>query len=262
MGDRCALRTPRPPEPRNTQRTGPVGRARLDAVDRAIVEALQRNGRESFRHIASEIGVSEATIRARYARLVRREHRPGHRRDQPARPRVRGDGDRRRPYDRRARGVADALAGWEEASYVVVTAGRFDLLVELVCSDRRHLLEITNRIRAVPGVVSTESFVYLELRKQLYDWGTQGVRRRRHAGRPGGRRVSTAETPGRTHAPRGSRAREGPEGRRDRLRLVASSSASRRRRPATASRRRSASSRLPSRSRRRRPCSSPSSRCS
>ncbi len=72
----------------------------------------------------------------------------------------------------RPRRSANALAGWEEASYVVVTAGRFDLLVELVCSDRRHLLEITNRIRAVPGVVSTESFVYLELRKQLYDWGT------------------------------------------------------------------------------------------
>jgi Lrp/AsnC family transcriptional regulator for asnA, asnC and gidA len=173
--NRCALRTPRPPEPRNAQRTGPVGRARLDAVDRAIVEALQRNGRESFRHIASEIGVSEATIRARYARLVDERivqvtgvtNPLGLGFEAMAIVGVRTNGS---PED-----VASQLEGWEEASYVVVTAGRFDLLVELVCSDRRHLLEITNRIRALPGVVSTESFVYLELRKQLYDWGTQGV---------------------------------------------------------------------------------------
>ncbi len=169
------MRTPHPPDPRNAQRTGPVGRARLDAVDRAIVEALQRNGRESFRHIASEIGVSEATIRARYARLVDERivqvtgvtNPLGLGFEAMAIVGIRTTGA---PED-----VAGALEGWEEASYVVVTAGRFDLLVELVCSDRRHLLEMTNRIRAVPDVVSTESFVYLELRKQLYDWGTQGV---------------------------------------------------------------------------------------
>ncbi len=68
--------------------------------------------------------------------------------------------------------VADEIAGWDEAGYVVITAGQFDILVELVCADRRHLLDLTNRIRAVAGVVSTESFLYLELWKQLYDWGT------------------------------------------------------------------------------------------
>ena len=58
----------------------------------------------------------------------------------------------------------------------MVTAGRFDLLVEVVCADRRSLLDVTNRIRALPGVVSTESFLYLELWKQLYDWGVSGYR--------------------------------------------------------------------------------------
>ncbi|MGZ8694234.1 MAG: Lrp/AsnC family transcriptional regulator [Gaiellaceae bacterium] len=166
---------PRPAEPRKTQRTGPVGRARLDAVDRTIVEALQRNGRESFRHIAAEAGVSEATIRARYGRLcdesivqvtgVTNPLGLGFEAMAIVGVRTTGAPDE----------VADELAGWEEASYVVVTAGRFDLLVELVCSDRRHLLETANRIRAVDGVLSTESFVYLELRKQLYDWGTQAA---------------------------------------------------------------------------------------
>ena len=59
--------------------------------------------------------------------------------------------------------VADEVAHWEEADYVVVTAGGFDVLVELVCADRRGLLDVTNRIRALPDVISTESFLYLEL---------------------------------------------------------------------------------------------------
>ena len=69
--------------------------------------------------------------------------------------------------------VADAIAQWDEAGYVVVTAGQFDLLVELVCSDRHELLAMTNRIRSLPEVVSTETFLYLDLWKQLYDWGAR-----------------------------------------------------------------------------------------
>jgi Lrp/AsnC family transcriptional regulator for asnA, asnC and gidA len=68
--------------------------------------------------------------------------------------------------------VSDEIARWDEADYVVVTVGQFDLLVEVVCADRRHLLDVTNRIRALEGVVSTETFLYLEMWKQLYDWGT------------------------------------------------------------------------------------------
>ena len=69
--------------------------------------------------------------------------------------------------------VADAIARWPEADYVVVTAGQFDLVVEVVASDRRELLALTNRMRALDGVVSTETFFYLEMWKQLYDWGTR-----------------------------------------------------------------------------------------
>jgi len=69
--------------------------------------------------------------------------------------------------------VADEIAGWPEAEYVVVTAGQFDVLVELVCTDRRALLDLTNRIRALPDVITTESFLYLELWKQLYNWGAR-----------------------------------------------------------------------------------------
>ncbi len=71
--------------------------------------------------------------------------------------------------------VAEEIARWDEAGYVVVTAGQFDVLVELVCVDRRHLLDLTSRIRGLDGVASTETFLYLELCKQVYDWGANPV---------------------------------------------------------------------------------------
>ena len=157
------------PEPR-----GAVSLPRsLDAVDQGIIEALQRNGRESFRRIAARLGVSEATIRARYARLCddnilqvtgitnplglgfEAQAMVGIRTNGPPEP------------------VANEIATWPEADYVVITAGQFDILVELVCADRRQLLDLTNRIRAIETVASTESFLYLELWKQIYDWGAR-----------------------------------------------------------------------------------------
>jgi len=167
--NRLALRSDR-----DAARRGAVSLPRhVDAVDKAIIEALQKNGREAFRRIAAEVGVSEATIRARYARLCEDNilqvtgitNPLGLGFDAQAMVGVRTTGS---PGP-----VADEIAKWDEADYVVVTAGQFDLLVELVCEDRRHLLDVTNRIRGLDGVVSTESFLYLELWKQLYDWGAR-----------------------------------------------------------------------------------------
>lgn len=168
-----ALRRSAAADVRNAQeRRGAVSRPRrLDEIDSRIIEALQENGRESFRRIAASLGVSEATVRARYARLCaddiiqvtavtnplglgfEAQAMVGIRTAGPPEP------------------VAEEIARWDEAGYVVITAGQFDLLVEIVCEDRRQLLELTSRIRGVHGVTSTESFLYLELWKQLYDWG-------------------------------------------------------------------------------------------
>ena len=155
-------------------RRGPVSRpGGLDRIDSAIVEALQRNGREPFRRIASGLGISEATVRARYARLCdddilqvtgvtnplglgfEAQAMVGVRTAGPPEP------------------VAEEIARWDEAGYVVITAGQFDVLIELVCEDRKHLLALTSRIRGLDGVTSTESFLYLELCKQVYEWGVR-----------------------------------------------------------------------------------------
>src|SRR6476646_5242488 len=147
---------------------GPVGRARrTDELDRSIIEALQANGRESFRAIAARVGVSEATVRARYGRLTAEGILQVVAVTNPL-----GLG-----YEQALVGVktsgspeqaADAIARWPEADYVIATAGQ----VELVATDRRHLLDLTSRLRALPDVVSTETFMYLEMWKQLYDWGS------------------------------------------------------------------------------------------
>jgi Lrp/AsnC family transcriptional regulator, regulator for asnA, asnC and gidA len=144
---------------------------RIDALDQGIIEALQANGRESFRAIAGRLGVSEATIRARYSRLCDDDILQVVGVTNPL-----GLGFEQALVGVKTTGspqpVADAIASWAEADYVVVTAGQYDLVVEVVAVDRRELLELTNRMRALDGVISTETFLYLDLVKQLYDWGT------------------------------------------------------------------------------------------
>ena len=107
---------------------------RVDAIDKGIIEALQANGREPFRRIAATLGVSEATIRARYARLVRGRDPAGDRGHEPARPRLRGAGDGRRAHGRGARAVADEIAQLGRGRRTSSSSpGQFDVLVELVC---------------------------------------------------------------------------------------------------------------------------------
>jgi Lrp/AsnC family transcriptional regulator for asnA, asnC and gidA len=157
----------------NADRGAIVPGRRLDRLDTSIVEALQKDGREPFRRIAAAAGVSEATVRARYARLCEDGILQVTAVTNPL-----GLGfEAQALIGVRTSGSPEALAGeiarWDEADYVVITAGRFDLLVEVLCVDRRHLLDVTTRIRALDGVHSTESFLYLELWKQLYDWGAR-----------------------------------------------------------------------------------------
>ena len=154
-------------------RRGPVSAPRrIDALDQRIIEALQENGRESFRGIAAQVGVSEATVRARYARLCGDDILQVVGVTNPL-----GLGFEQALVGVKTTGspqpVADEIASWDEADYVVITAGQYDLIVEIVAAHRRELLELTDRMRAIDGVVSTETFLYLDMVKQLYDWGTR-----------------------------------------------------------------------------------------
>ncbi|HYQ31900.1 MAG TPA: Lrp/AsnC ligand binding domain-containing protein, partial [Lapillicoccus sp.] len=130
--------------------------------------------RQSYAAIAKTVGLSEAAVRQRVQRLLDAEVmqivavtdplQVGFRRQ--AMIGIRADGD--------LVSLGDALSAMQEVDYVVTTAGSFDLLVEVVCEDDDHLLDLLTRgIRVLPGVTSTETFVYLKLNKQHYNWGTR-----------------------------------------------------------------------------------------
>jgi Lrp/AsnC family transcriptional regulator for asnA, asnC and gidA len=144
----------------------------LDEVNRRIIEQLQRDGRMSYAALGKAVGLSEAAVRQRVQRLL--------------------DGDVMRivavtdpvtlgftrqvmvglEVDGDTRPVAERLAKIPEVDYVVICAGRYDVLAELVCADDEQLLALLNdQIRAIPGVRATETLVYLKLAKQTYAWG-------------------------------------------------------------------------------------------
>jgi Lrp/AsnC family transcriptional regulator for asnA, asnC and gidA len=151
------------------RRVGP----NLDDIDRAIIEQLQLDGRTPYTRLAGVVGLSEAAVRQRVQRLVdggvmqvvavtdplmlglRRMAMIG----------VRAEGD--------TSTIAEKLRDFDDIDYLVITAGSFDLLLEVVVGDDSALLELTNRIRSVPGVRATETFIYLELVKQTYSWGAR-----------------------------------------------------------------------------------------
>jgi Lrp/AsnC family transcriptional regulator, regulator for asnA, asnC and gidA len=145
----------------------------LDEVSRHIIEQLQQDGRRSYAAIGKAVGLSEAAVRQRVQRLVDQGGLQivgvtdpmslGFRRQAMIGVRCNGD----------LQGVADELAGMEAIDYVVITAGSFDLLIEVVCENDDQLLEILGKVRSLPSVRTTETFVYLKLRKQIYHWGTR-----------------------------------------------------------------------------------------
>lgn len=148
--------------------------AKLDETSKAIIEQLQEDGRRPYATIGKAVGLSEAAVRQRVNRLqelgviqivaVTDPLQVGFNRSAMVGIEVDGDLER----------VADTIAALPEVDYLVITAGSFDILAEIVCADDEALLHIINRrIRALPGVRRTETFMYLTLRKQIYTWGTR-----------------------------------------------------------------------------------------
>jgi Lrp/AsnC family transcriptional regulator for asnA, asnC and gidA len=146
----------------------------LDDVSKAIIEQLQIDGRKSYSDIGRAVDLSEAAVRQRVQRLtesgvmqivaVTDPMQLGFYRQAMIGIRTVGD----------ARDIADHVAAVDSVEYVVLTAGSFDMLAEVVCEDDEGLLELLNgRVRTIPGVVETEVFTYLQLKKQQYNWGTR-----------------------------------------------------------------------------------------
>jgi len=148
--------------------------AELDPTDKAIIRALQLDGRAPYSKLGPAVGLSQAAVRQRVQRLIESGVMQVVAVTDPATlgfavqamVAISVSGD--------VRTVAATIEELAEVEYVVITAGRFDLLVEVVCTDTHHLLDVVNdRIRAIPNVSGTEVFTYLSLVKQTYSWGVR-----------------------------------------------------------------------------------------
>jgi Lrp/AsnC family transcriptional regulator, regulator for asnA, asnC and gidA len=146
----------------------------LDEISKAIIEQLQLDGRRSYAAIGKAVGLSEAAVRQRVQRLI----------DAGVMQVVAVTDPLELGFARQAmigikaegalEPIAEELRVMDEVEYVVITAGSFDLLAEVLCESDEHLLRVlSDRIRAIEGVKVTETFVYLKLVKQTYSWGVR-----------------------------------------------------------------------------------------
>jgi Lrp/AsnC family transcriptional regulator, regulator for asnA, asnC and gidA len=146
----------------------------LDDSSKEIISLLQRDGRKSYAEIGKSVGLSEAAVRQRVAKLtdsgimqivaVTDPGQLGFHRQAMIGIRVTGD----------ARSIANKLKAIDQVDYLVLTTGRFDILAEIVCADDHELREILHgSMRTIDGVADTETFTYLSLEKEHYDWGTR-----------------------------------------------------------------------------------------
>lgn len=144
----------------------------IDAVDRSIIRALQVDGRSSYADLASAVGLSPPAVRQRMQRLMESGLLQVVAVTDPlklglpvmALVGIQVDGD--------IREVADAVGAIDEAIYVVLTSGSFDLFAEVVCADMDQLFAVVNdRLKRIPGVRGTESFVYFDIHTHRFNWG-------------------------------------------------------------------------------------------
>lgn len=140
----------------------------IDEIDQRIIEALQLDGRRPFTKLAAELGISEASVRQRVASLINTRVmqivaitnpvKLGFSHASMIGIRVSGD---------RLMEVANEISAFEEVIYLIICAGSFDLLAEVVCRDNDHLLSfLTDKLYKVQGVQQTETFMYLRVCKQ------------------------------------------------------------------------------------------------
>lgn len=143
---------------------------KLDAIDRHIIEALRKDGREAFAQIAERLKVSPGMIRQRYNRLVELGYLKVIAATNPlmmgkrtmAMIGVRTDG-------RKMLEVANKVSKFDEVVYVVFVSGGYDIMLEVFCKDHEDLLKfMTEKLAKVDGVRETESFIYLKIAKEIY----------------------------------------------------------------------------------------------
>lgn len=154
-------------------RNAPSNLEDMDEIDQKIIKYLQKNGREPFVKIGDDLGIPASTVRDRTNRLVNHDilRIVGVLNPLKAGRRVMANiGVKLSSGNHRE--VAREIAKFDEVSYLVICAGSFDLMVEVICRDNAHLLDFTSTLQGIPGVLSTETFIYYTIVKEIFDLGT------------------------------------------------------------------------------------------
>lgn len=145
--------------------------SQIDETDREIIKHLQADGRMPYSHLGQLIGLSDAATRQRVNRLTDRGVIDIVAVTDPVKIGLGYQALLAITVVADARAVADELGQLGDAVYVVLTAGRYDLICELVCADGDAFVNHVNQIRTLPGISKVETIPYLGITKQTYDWG-------------------------------------------------------------------------------------------
>ena len=146
----------------------------LDEVDKAIIRELQADGRMAYTRLAPIVGLSQAATRQRVQRLLESGVMQIVAVTDPLKLGFKVQAIVGGAADGELKALAEMIGRMPEVDYLVTTAGRFDLLIEVICADVEELEQLLNeRLRRLPGVRNLESFLFLELNKEAYNFGTR-----------------------------------------------------------------------------------------
>ncbi len=144
----------------------------LDDTDKVIIRELQVDGRMSYSRLAPLVGLSEAAVRQRVNRLQARNVVQIVAVTDPMSLGYSMQAMLGIKVGAEVASTAEKISQIESVDYTVITAGRYDVLAEVVCTDNEHLLEVSNQVRRVDGALDVEVMTYLRMVQQNYDWGT------------------------------------------------------------------------------------------
>ncbi len=141
-------------------------------TDRAIIRLLQRNARISYAELSRATGIPESTVRRRMDRLQQRGVIQFAMLADPS----------RLGYELRAmiglkvelrqlEEIGETLRSMNEVTFAAFLTGNFDIMIQIIVRSQENLVDfLTQRLAAIDGIRSTETFVMPYIIKPMTSW--------------------------------------------------------------------------------------------
>ncbi|TAG50662.1 MAG: Lrp/AsnC family transcriptional regulator [Runella slithyformis] len=140
----------------------------FDALDLALMQSLQKDGREPFSELSKRLGIVVSTVSKRYQKLVEDGVLKIIGRVDPNKVGYNAYACILIRIDRLVEisEIAQQLSALPEVSFLAMRTGEFDLELNVMCRDNNHLLDLMQLLK-VQGIQKTETHMYLK----VYKWG-------------------------------------------------------------------------------------------